>query len=230
MKCLLNKKSPRHRPRRQYTCKEHLVLRLVRISTIAFGSIRPTHHHSSFISPHFITPRKIRVNSYLTQTPPRSQTVNVEWSITTSTGYICSHYPLKPLILRLTGSYIREFTWFGYTYLMANLYTSGYWYGAWLWPTRGPGKCTDKQPLATSAATKTASAGATTFNTNNRPPNDRETILYSYVQFVGNLAVTPVAGTTDPLQENALNSQIESTQTIDHRGRQHGHRCNAGPI
>jgi hypothetical protein len=42
--------------------------------------------------------------------------------------------------------------------------------------------------------------------TNNAPPNDRETILYSYVQFVGSLAITPVAGTADPLQENALNS------------------------
>ena len=54
---------------------------------------------------------------------------------------------------------------------------------------------------------KTASAAAMTFNdTNNHPPSDRETILYSYVQFVGNLAITPVAGSTDGLQENALNS------------------------
>lgn len=53
---------------------------------------------------------------------------------------------------------------------------------------------------------QTASAASTTHNTNGRPPNDKETILYSYVQFVGNLAITPVAGTTDPAQENALDS------------------------
>ena len=53
---------------------------------------------------------------------------------------------------------------------------------------------------------KTTSATTTTFNTNNRPPSDRETILYSYVQFVGNLIITPVAGSADALQENALNS------------------------
>lgn len=53
---------------------------------------------------------------------------------------------------------------------------------------------------------KTASAATTAFNTNNHPPSDRETILYSYVQFVGNMAITPVAGSVDALQENALNS------------------------
>ena len=53
---------------------------------------------------------------------------------------------------------------------------------------------------------KTASAVTTTFSANNRPPSERETILYSYVQFVGSLAITPVAGSADPQQENALNS------------------------
>jgi len=53
---------------------------------------------------------------------------------------------------------------------------------------------------------KTSSAAVTAFNGNNRPPNDRETILYSYVQFVGSLAITPVAGSADAQQENALNS------------------------
>ena len=59
---------------------------------------------------------------------------------------------------------------------------------------RGPPPQLFPAPKTTSAAT------------NNGPPNDRETILYSYVQFVGNLAITPVAGTADPLQESALNS------------------------
>lgn len=48
---------------------------------------------------------------------------------------------------------------------------------------------------------KTTSAATTAFDA-----NDRETILYSYVQFVGSLAITPVTGSTDALQENALNS------------------------
>jgi RAB6A-GEF complex partner protein 2 len=54
---------------------------------------------------------------------------------------------------------------------------------------------------------KIASATTTaTSNVNNQPPSDKETILYSYVQFIGSLVITPVAGTTDPQQENALNS------------------------
>ena len=53
---------------------------------------------------------------------------------------------------------------------------------------------------------KTSSAATTTFTAHVRPPNDRETILYSYVQFVGSLTITPVAGSADALQENALNS------------------------
>ena len=57
---------------------------------------------------------------------------------------------------------------------------------------------------------KTSSAATTSFSTNDRPPNDRETILYSYVQFVGSLALTPVAGSVDAQQENALNSMRSS--------------------
>jgi len=57
---------------------------------------------------------------------------------------------------------------------------------------------------------KISSPATASFNTNNSPPNDRETILYSYVQFVGSLAVTPVAGSTDAQQENALNSMRSS--------------------
>ena len=53
---------------------------------------------------------------------------------------------------------------------------------------------------------KTASAATTTSNASNQLPNDKETILYSYVQFIGSLVITPVAGTTNPQQENALNS------------------------
>ena len=67
---------------------------------------------------------------------------------------------------------------------------------------RGPPPVRDPQLLPMP---KTASTATTTSNTNNRP-NDREMILYSYVQFTGNLVITPVAGTTDPQQENALNS------------------------
>ena len=53
-------------------------------------------------------------------------------------------------------------------------------------------------------------AATTSFDANSRPPNDRETILYSYVQFVGSLAITPVAGSADAQQEEALNSMRSS--------------------
>ena len=61
----------------------------------------------------------------------------------------------------------------------------------------------DPQPVPMPKAT---SVDTTTLNTSNRQLHDRETILYSYVQFTGSLVITPVAGTVDSVQENALNS------------------------
>ena len=53
---------------------------------------------------------------------------------------------------------------------------------------------------------RAASTPTTAFNADGRPSNDREMILYSYVQFIGSLVITPVAGTTDSQQEHALTS------------------------